>query len=235
MMTIRLRFLASSCGNAEMPSSSGISISRTAISGLMRSTWLTASRPVRSDAATTISGSEPSQREIMPLMTTESSTSMTRSGSGCTGLGAEGLVNATLILTNRTQLAGREANPLSTLSPAARGPPDRRLKSDQADFLELGRHDVLVERLHDVLVGAGVKRARNVSDIVLRGAEHHLGLVAAWHAAEIAEELVAVHDGHVPVQQDGFRQSALADLKRLLAVFGFDDLEIQAFQDTPCD
>jgi hypothetical protein len=38
MMTIRLRFLAKSCGSAEMPSSSGISISSTAMSGLMRST-----------------------------------------------------------------------------------------------------------------------------------------------------------------------------------------------------
>src|SRR3569832_2677939 len=236
MMTIRLRFLASSFGSAEMPSSSGISISRMAMSGLMRSTWLTAARPVRSDAATTISGSELNQREMMPLMTTESSTSMTRSGSGCTGLGAEGLVNATLILTNRTQLTIREAKHFaSTVSPATREPPDRRLKSDQADFLELGRHDVLVERLHDVLVGAGVKRARDVRDIVLRGAEHHLGLIAARHAAKISEELVAVHDRHVPVEQNGFRQSALADFKRLLAVFSFHDLEIQSFLNAPCN
>jgi hypothetical protein len=52
---------------------------------------------VRKDAATTMSGSALIQREIMPRMTTESSTSITRSGSGCTGLGATGLVNATLI------------------------------------------------------------------------------------------------------------------------------------------
>jgi len=30
-------------------------------------------------------------------------------------------------------------------------------------------------------------------------------------------------------------QSALADFQRLLAILGFDDLEIQAFQDAPCD
>ena len=48
MIMMRLRFFASSSGSAEMPSSSGISISSTATSGLTRSSWLTASRPVRS-------------------------------------------------------------------------------------------------------------------------------------------------------------------------------------------
>ena len=80
-----------------------------------------------------------------------------------------------------------------------------------------------------------MERARDVRDVVLGGAEHHLGLVAAGHAAQIAEELVAVHDRHVPVEQDRVGQSALADFQRLLAVLGFDDLEIEAFQDAPCD
>ena len=62
---------ASSCGSAEMPSSSGISISSTATSGLMRSIWLTASRPVRNEAETSMSGSAPIQREIMPRITTK--------------------------------------------------------------------------------------------------------------------------------------------------------------------
>jgi hypothetical protein len=35
--------------------------------------------------------------------------------------------------------------------------------------------------------------------------------------------------------QSSFGQSALADLQRFLAVLGFDDLEIQAFQDAPCN
>src|SRR6266478_2171101 len=129
-----------------MPSSSGISMSSTATSGLMRSSWLTASSPVRSDAATTMSGSEATQREISPLITTESSTTITRSGS-C-------------------------------------------------------RDDIFVERFHDVFVGARMKRARDVGDIVLGGAEHHLGRIAAGQAAQIAEELVAVHHRHVPVKQD---------------------------------
>ncbi len=50
--------------------------------------------------------------------------------------------------------------------------------SDQPDFLELGFDDFLVERLHDVFVGARVQRARDMGDVVLGGAEHHLGPVA---------------------------------------------------------
>ena len=103
MMMMRLRFFASSNGSAEMPSSSGISISSTATSGLTRSIWLTASRPVRSEAATTMSGSDAIQREINPLMTTESSTTITRSGSCRVEFGVEELVNATLI-THQTRL-----------------------------------------------------------------------------------------------------------------------------------
>jgi hypothetical protein len=58
---------------------------------------LTASRPVRKEAATIISGSEPTQRDIIPLMTTESSTTITRSGSCCAEFGTTELGNATLI------------------------------------------------------------------------------------------------------------------------------------------
>src|SRR5579863_3674711 len=225
MMITRFRFLASSFGSAEMPSSSGISMSSTATSGLMRSIWLTASSPVRNEAATTMSGSAPSQREIMPLMTTESSTNITRRGSGFNALGTAALVNATLILTNRTQLTGRIKATLLRHDRELASRRAGRRKSDQADFLKFGRDNVLVERLHDVFVGAGMKRAGDVGDIVFRRAEHHLGLVAARHAAEIAEELVAVHDRHVPVQQDRLWQRALADLKCFLAVFGFYDLK----------
>src|SRR5665811_1441277 len=60
-------------------------------------------------------------------------------------------------------------------------------------------------------------------------------ICAAGHAAQIAEEFKAIHDGHVPVEQDRIGQSALADFQRLLAVLGFDDLEIHLFQDAPCD
>src|SRR6266576_2994483 len=112
----------------------------------------------------------------------------------------------------------------------------RRLpKFDQTNFLELRRDDVLVERLHDVFVGAAMHGARDMVDVVLSGAEHHLGLIAAGHATQIAEEFIAVHHRHVPVEQDRLGQATLADLERLLAILGFDDLEIQTFQDPPCD
>ena len=70
---------------------------------------------------------------------------------------------------------------------------------------------------------------------ILGGAKHDLGLIAAGRAAQMAKEFKTVHDRHVPVEQDRIGQSALAGFQRLLAVLGFDDLEIQAFQDAPCD
>ena len=54
---------------------------------------------------------------------------------------------------------------------------------DQADFLELRRDDFLVERLHDVFVGAAVERAHDKIDSNLGGEEKNLGLIAAGHAA----------------------------------------------------
>src|SRR5258708_32171968 len=188
MMMMRSRFFASNCGNAEMPSSSGISISSTATSGLMRSSWLTASRPVRSEAATTISGSAPIQREIMPRMTTESSTTITRNGSCRVDVGVGALVNAILITSPTAQRHNY------ILTPKAVQPPDRIPRSDEANFLELRGHDVLVERLHDVLVGAGMQRACDMGDIVFGGAEHHLCRVPAGHAAQLPAEFVPGHD-----------------------------------------
>src|SRR3954462_5687337 len=225
MMMTRSRFFARSCGSAEIPSSSGISISSTATSGLMRSIWLTASSPVRSDAATSMSCSAPIQREIRPRMTTESSTTITRNGPASRDEpGVELPANATLI-THQLRLKRSVENKRRRSRSASRA------VSDKADFLEFRRHDVLVERLHDVLVGARVQRARDMRDVVLGGAEHHLGLVATRHAPEMAEELVAVHHRHVPVEQDRVGQAALAGLQRLLTVLGFEDLEVEALQD----
>src|SRR5882724_548244 len=212
-----------------MPSSSGISMSSTATSGLMRSSWFTASSPVRSDAATIMSGSDPTQREISPLITTESSTTITRNGSCRVELRVEALASAAVIV-HQTGSNGT----IETETPKA---VSRRIEtdgSDQANFLELGRDDIFVERFHDVFVGAGVERTRDMSDIVFGGAEHHLGRIATGHAAQIAEELIAVHHWHVPIEQNRLGQGALANLERLLAVLGLDDLEIQAFQNAPC-
>src|ERR1700733_6971157 len=179
MMMTRSRFFANSCGSAAMPSRSGISISSTATSGLTRSTWLTASSPVRSEAATTMSGSASIQRPIRPRMTTESSTTMTRSGSCRAASRVKELASATLI-THQTQLNTKRQQPAPAETPPASA-------SDQTDFMKLRRDDVLVERLHDVFVGAGVQRAGDVGDVVLGGAEHHLGLLAAGHPAQIAQ------------------------------------------------
>ena len=77
--------------------------------------------------------------------------------------------------------------------------------------------------------------ARNVRDVVFGGAEHDLGRIAAGHTAQIAEEFVTVHDGHVPVEQDRVGHGALAHFERLLAVLGFGDLEMHFFQDAACD
>src|SRR3954452_1343667 len=137
-----------------------------------------------------MSGSEPTQREIKPLITAESSTTITRSGSCRNELGVEELANAILIIFHQTEAA---------LSKRKHGghPAAHTGGSDQADFLELGRDDFLVERLHDVLVGAGMERARDMRHIVFGGAEHHLRLVAAGHPPEVAEKLVAIHDRHI--------------------------------------
>ena len=120
-MMIRLRFFASSSGSAEMPSRSGISMSSTATSGSTRSIWLTASRPVRSDAATTMSGSASIQREINPLITTESSTTITRSGSCRVEFEVEELANATLI-NHQT----RRNSTTEQTAPTTVRPPDRK-------------------------------------------------------------------------------------------------------------
>ena len=46
-------------------------------------------------------------------------------------------------------------------------------RSDQPDFLELGLHDLLVEWLHNVFVGAGMQSARDMRHVIFRGAKHH--------------------------------------------------------------
>ena len=48
-----------------------------------------------------------------------------------------------------------------------------------------------------------------------------------------AQELVAVHLRHVPVEQDRLRQLAPAGVERLLAVLGLHDLEFEPFENSP--
>src|SRR5260370_9234316 len=148
MMMIRLRFFANSKGSAEMPSRSGISISSTATSGSTRSIWLTASRPVRSDAATTMSGSDPSQRAINPLITTESSTTITRNGSCRVAFGIEELANATLIV-HQIRLKRHYWNDNAEGHSAPGGP-----RSHEANFRDFPGDHILAERIPVLSVDA---------------------------------------------------------------------------------
>src|SRR5215207_4762414 len=93
---------------------------------------------------------------------------------------------------------------------SARSLEDRTAREllDEPDFLELRRHDLLTEGLDDVFVGPGVHGPGDVADVVLRGAEDHLRLVAFGQTAQIAQELVPVHHRHVPVEQHASGMSA---------------------------
>jgi hypothetical protein len=70
-------------------------------------------------------------------------------------------------------------------------------------------------------------------DVVFGGAEHYLRLIAVRHLPKVAEEFISIHHRHVPVEQHRIGQLALADLKGLLAVLGFDKPEVETFQYTP--
>src|SRR5215510_16289065 len=210
MITTRSRFFSSRSGSAEMPSSTGISTSRMTTSGSARSSWSTASRPVRREATTSMPGSSWIHRETRPRTTTASSTTMTRIGDCVEAVGGGTAETATLMWT-RTRRYTTKIRKAACL--------------DQPDFLELGLDNFLVERLHDVLVRTGMQRARDVSDVVLGRAEHDLGLVAARQSPQRPQELVAVHLRHVPVEQNSVRQLALALAQRLFAVLRLGDRE----------
>src|SRR6185437_4599609 len=206
MITTRSRFFASSSGSAEMPSSSGISMSRITTSGLIRSIWSTASRPLRSEPASASPGSSSIQRDTRPRTTTESSTTRTRIAESAVATADGAAETARPIYATRTQTLSTALNTSHTgerRPPRVESPePPRRAPSDQPNLLGLRLDDVLVERLHDVFVGPGMQRARDVGDVVLGGAEHDLRAVAARHPPQRPQELVAVHLRHVPVEQD---------------------------------
>src|SRR5262245_31333428 len=182
MITAACGHFSSRIGNAAMPSRSGISTSSTITSGLWRSTWATASRPLCSEATRARSGSLSSHCLMAPRATAASSTTMTRIAPGATGAWG-GLAVTTTLIRNSTQ-------PTNASEDEARTNGLNR-QSDQADFLQLGLDDLLVERLHDVFVGAGMQRARDMRHIVLGRAEHHLGTVAAGQTPQRFQEIVA--------------------------------------------
>src|ERR1044072_3576229 len=177
MMTTRSRFFSSSSGSAASPSRSGISISRMTTSGLARGTRSTASRPVRTEATVLRSRSSSIQRETRPRTTTASSTIMTRMRS-CAASGAAGArVAATLIrrysgYAQRLETRRQKRGLIWACSYPKTGSHFSGSCLDQSDLLELGLDDLLVERLHDVLVGAGAERARDVGAVVVGRGGH---------------------------------------------------------------
>ena len=164
-------------------------------------------------------------------MTTESSTTITRNGSCRVEVGVGALANATLIHSP-------ERLKSALLNDNAEG--RSAAGSKQADQIRPTSWNLAVTMslsngfmMYSLAPACSARAMCATSFSVVQNTT--LGCVAAGHAAQIAEELVAVHDRHVPVEQDRIGQAALADFERLLAVLGLDDLEIQAFQDAPCD
>jgi hypothetical protein len=81
-------------------------------------------------------------------------------------------------------------------------------------------NDIFVEGFHDVFVSPPLQRPSNVRHIVLGGAKHHFGPVAAGKLPQCTQEVIAVHFRHIPIEQNRIRQLVLARGKRLLAVLG---------------
>src|SRR5690606_7506444 len=104
-----------------------------------------------------------------------------------------------------------------------------------ADKLQLHLQGIVIERLHNVLVGARFDRLANVGDVVLGRAEHHFRAASAIEPAEFRNELDAIHHRHVPVEQDQVRHAFAAFVERIPAVLGYADLEFEAFDDVPRD
>src|SRR5579859_7370305 len=203
MITWRCGSTLSSSGSAVSPSITGISMSRMATSTSCRSMAFSAIWPLPTEAITWTCGSSSSMRVTRPRTTAESSTTMTRIGS----LAGEvlGLAPFTLCMSGR--------------------------RSEQSDLRELRLHDLAVERLHDVFVGAGRDGFLDVLDVVLSGAEHDDRLFPTRQLAQFAEEIDAVHVRHVPIQQDRVRQFFHADVESDLPVFRFLRFEAQLLQD----
>ena len=100
----------------------------------------------------------------------------------------------------------------------------------QPNLREFGFDDLFIERLHDVLVGASLHRLANVRHIVLGRAEHDDHAVAAVALTQLAQEIDAVHDGHVPVEQHDVRHGPEAVVQRFLAIHRFFGLKVELFE-----
>ena len=226
---MRLRFFASSCGSAEMPSRSGISMSSTATSGLMRSIWLTASSPVRSE----LRPAYPAPRRSSARSCRGSRRSCRRPSPGAAH--ASSRPEPGHLSTQHSLLHQRHTAELQNWTPKAtcrRIERENQIRPTSANFavtMSLSNGFMM----YSLAPACSARAMCATSFSVVQNTT--LGMIAAGQAAQIAEEFVAVHDRHVPVEQDGCRHRALAGFERLFAVLGFDDLEVQAFQDAACD
>src|SRR5258707_1120580 len=106
-MTVGARLFARHCGGAGVASRAGIFISGTAASGARSLGRLGAASPLRQEGVASMSGSAPIQREIIPRITTLSSTTITRSLSCRVEIEAGVLINATLITSPETAQAAQ--------------------------------------------------------------------------------------------------------------------------------
>ncbi len=107
--------------------------------------------------------------------------------------------------------------------------------SGEADGGHLGLQDLAVEGLHHVIVGPGVHGPGDMRDVVLGGTKDHFWFVAPRHLAQFLEEGVAVHDRHVPVEQDAVGHAGPADRERGLAVVGLLGFERQSLENPASD
>ena len=72
---------------------------------------------------------------------------------------------------------------------------------DNASFHQLGLHNFLIERLHDLFVGTGIDGGLYPRQVALSVAEHDLWRIAIWPCAQFLQEAQSVEDRHFPVEQ----------------------------------
>ena len=92
-------------------------------------------------------------------------------------------------------------------------------------------HFLRVERLSDVIHRADLEPAHLVHGIVKRGQEQHGGLAPACVGLEPAARLVAVHAGHVHVQEDDVRLHVRQPRQRAVATGGKEHLVACPFEE----
>ena len=95
---------------------------------------------------------------------------------------------------------------------------------------KLGLHDFAIERFHEVFVRTGGDRFLNEIDIVYCGAKDNDWLIAIFADPQFTQDFDAVHDGHIPNEQDYVRHRVGAVIKRDLAVCRLIYGKIEFFQ-----